>query len=197
MIEVIACTNRKGSNSEKIAHLVLEKLNECGEDSQFMNLSEIDWGGLNHNLYGEDNRPASMNPLIKRIDSADGLYMICPEYNGSFPGVIKTFIDYWSYPKSFEKRPVCFTGLGGAFGGLRPVEHLQQVFGYRNAFIFPERVFLQNVWSILDDKGQIKNDLMAELLDQQVKNFVKFIDGLKHSGLHANLHLNPEGASNA
>ena len=89
-----------------------------------------------------------MKPLIDRIDRAEGLYLICPEYNGSYPGVIKTFIDYWSYPKSFEKRPVCFTGLGGVFGGLRPVEHLQQIFGYRNAFIFPERVFLQNVCRI-------------------------------------------------
>lgn len=193
MIEVISCTNRKGSNSSKVADLVLRKLNDLGEESQFIDLSQIDWGELNENLYGEDNRPSSMKPLIERIDKADGLYLICPEYNGSYPGVVKTFIDFWSYPKSFEKRPVCFTGLGGVFGGLRPVEHLQQVFGYRNAFIFPERVFLQNVWSIIDDKGEIKDELMSNLLDQQVKSFVKFIDGLKHSGLHANLHLNPEG----
>ena len=186
MIEVIVCTNRKGSNSAKIANLVLCKFKESGQESKLLDLSSIDWGELNSNIYGEENRPQSMKPLIDRIDRAEGLYLICPEYNGSYPGVIKTFIDYWSYPKSFEKRPVCFTGLGGVFGGLRPVEHLQQIFGYRNAFIFPERVFLQNVWSVLGEDREIKNDLMLNLLNQQVKNFLKFIDGIKHSGLHAN-----------
>ena len=46
------------------------------------------------------------------------------------------------FPESFEKRPVCFTGLGaGIWGALRPVEQLQAIFGYRNAYLFPERVF--------------------------------------------------------
>jgi len=193
MIEVIVCTNRKGSNSGRVANIILESLKNEGQKAQLLDLSEVDWGELNTHQYGEENRPESMKPLIDRINKADGLYMICPEYNGSYPGVVKTFIDYWSYPTSFEKRPVCFTGLGGVFGGLRPVEHLQQVFGYRNAFIFPERVFLQNVWSVLDKEGKITDALMSDLLSQQVTNFVKFIDGIKYSGLHANLHLNPEG----
>ena len=195
MIEIIACTNRKGSNSRRVSELVLKKLTDAGEEAQILDLSEINWAELNENVYGEDNRPNSMKPLVDRIDNADGLYLVCPEYNGSYPGVVKTFIDYWSYPTSFEKRPVCFIGLGGMFGALRPVEHLQQVFGYRNAFIFPERIFLQNIWAILDEDGTIKNETTAALLDQQVKNFVKFIDGIKHSGLHANLNLNPEGGA--
>jgi len=195
MIEIIVCTNRLGSNSLKVAKLVSSKLNEMGTKAQILELSNIDWSELNTNTYGEDNRPESMNALVERVNKADGLYLICPEYNGSYPGVVKTFIDYWSYPKSFEKRPVCFIGLGGIFGGLRPVEHLQHVFGYRNAFIYPERVFLQNVWSILNDKGEITDKLMADLVDVQAKNFIKFIDGLKKSGLHSNLALNnAEGA---
>jgi len=193
MIEVIACTDRKGSNSAKIAHLIINKIKETNEEAGFIDLAAIDWSQLNANAYGLDNRPESMKPLVDRIDQADGLYLICPEYNGSYPGVVKTFIDHWSYPVSFEKRPVCFIGLGGLFGGLRPVEHLQQVFGYRNSFIFPERVFLQNVWSVINENGEITDETMSTLVDQQVKNFVKFIDGIKHSGLHANLKLNPEG----
>lgn len=186
MIEVIVCTNRKGSNSLRVAKLVTQKINETEKKAQILELSEVNWSELNSNTYGEEHRPESMKALVERVNQAEGLYLICPEYNGSYPGVVKTFIDYWSYPKSFEKRPVCFIGLGGIFGGLRPVEHLQHVFGYRNAFIYPERVFLQNVWSVLDEEGKITDKVMSDLVDQQALNFVKFIDSLQGAGLHAN-----------
>lgn len=184
MIEVVVGTNRKDSNSQKVAEYILNLLKKNKAEAQILNLDSVDWSELNTNLYGEDNRPSSMSPLIDRINESEGLYMIVPEYNGSYPGVIKTFIDHWSYPKSFEKRPVCFVGLGGLFGGLRPVEHLQHVFGYRNAFIYPERVFLRNVWSILDEKGDVTDKVTADLLETQAANFVKYVNSLKGTGLH-------------
>ena len=149
MIQVLVGTNRKGSRSGLFASKVCAKLNANGQKAEVMALSDIDWSELNHNTYGADAAPDSIKKMLEKINKADGLYVVCPEYNGSFPGAIKMFIDYWDYPKSFEKRPVCFTGMGGMFGGLRPVEHLQQVFGYRNAFVFPERIFLTNVWDCL------------------------------------------------
>ncbi len=186
MIQIIVATNRKDSCSSLLAENVQKRFQKLNIASETMNLSKISWGELEHNLYGVDNVPASMKPMIQKINKADGIYIVCPEYNGSFPGVVKLFIDYWDYPKSLEKRPVCFVGLGGMFGGLRPVEHLQQVFGYRNAFIFPERVFIQNVWETISSKGIISNDMTNELLDQQTDGFSKFIKGLKNVGLHCN-----------
>ncbi len=186
MIEVVVCTNRDGSNSKKIAENIVKKFAASNTDARLLELSSIDWSELNSNQYGEEARSKSMSDLIKRIDEASGLYMVVPEYNGSYPGVVKTFIDYWSYPKSFEKRPVCFLGLGGIFGGLRPVEHLQQVFGYRNAFVFPERVFLRDVWSIIDEAGEVKDPVLKDLINVQVKNFITFIKSLEDSKLHAN-----------
>jgi len=111
--------------------------------------------------------------------------MIVPEYNGSYPGALKYFIDHWVYPDSFEFRPVTFIGLGGKFGGLRPVEHLQQVFGYRNGFVYPERVFLTDIFGILKD-GQIQNPVLMKLLESQVTGFQKFVKGLQTVGLDAN-----------
>jgi chromate reductase, NAD(P)H dehydrogenase (quinone) len=115
---------------------------------------------------------------------------VVPEYNGSFPGVLKMFIDYWKYPETFEFRPVAFVGLGTRWGGLRPVEHLQQVFGYRNAFVFPHRVFVSNVHSALKD-GKFIDPMINDLLKTQARDFVKFIHALKHQGLDANSKLKP------
>lgn len=186
MIQIIVATNRKDSRSELVANNVKDKFKKLNVEAEVMNLSDISWDELNSNLYGADNVPASMKPLVQKINEADGLYVVCPEYNGSFPGAVKIFIDYWDYPKSLEKRPVCFTGLGGMFGGLRPVEHLQQVFGYRNAFIYPERIFMQNVWNILSSEGEIKDEAVEGLVKDQVEGFSKFVKGLKSVGIHCN-----------
>lgn len=186
MIQVVVATNRLDSRSSLIAKNVCEKFKSLNLEAEVMLLSDIKWGELESNTYGADAIPASMKPMIKKLNESDGLYVVCPEYNGSYPGAIKTFIDYWEYPKTFEKRPVCFTGLGGMFGGLRPVEHLQQVFGYRNAFIYPERIFLQNVWTAIDEKGEPKDETVSGLLRTQVEGFGKFVQGLKSVGLHCN-----------
>ena len=83
-------------------------------------------------------KPKSFQPFCRRHPALGGLHVVTPEYNGSVPGVLKYFIDMLKFPESFENRPVCFTGLGaGIWGALRPVEQLQAIFGYRNAFVFP------------------------------------------------------------
>ncbi|MDZ4084291.1 MAG: NADPH-dependent oxidoreductase, partial [Bdellovibrionales bacterium] len=74
-------------------------------------------------------------------------------------------------------------------GGLRPVEHLQQVFGYRNSFMFPERIFLINVFqhykkTEANPEGRLKDPLILSLMEKQAAGFRTFVDALKTCGLH-------------
>ena len=109
-----------------------------------------------------------------------GLHVISPEYNGGIPGVLKYFIDMLKFPESFERRPVCFTGVAaGIWGALRPIEQLQAIFGYRNAFIYPERVFIPQVHSVLDESGRLKNPELLDRLRKQAEGFVDFTEKLK------------------
>jgi chromate reductase len=90
-------------------------------------------------------------------------------------GALKLFIDLLPYPESFEGRPVCYVGLAsGQFGALRSVEHLQQIFGYRNSHNFPNRVFVSAVHESIDgEKGILDDDLASRLADQ-ARSFVEF-----------------------
>jgi len=54
---------------------------------------------------------------------AAGLHVVLPEYNGSYPGVLKYFIDMLKFPESFENKPAAFVGVAnGQWGALRAVE---------------------------------------------------------------------------
>jgi NAD(P)H-dependent FMN reductase len=184
---ILVGTNRSNSNSRKIANIVQAMYKDLNETVEILDLKDFPFHELSGELYGK-TLPNSASSWIQKINASEGLIVIVPEYNGSMPGVLKYFMDFWSYPDSFEHRPVCFVGLGGMFGGLRPVEHLQQVFGYRNSFIFPDRVFLMNVWKNIDTHGELTDKVALELLTSQTKGFQAFCRALHTEKLDAH-HL--------
>lgn len=125
-------------------------------------------------------KPKSFQPFTDAVLKSTGLHVVTPEYNGSVPGVLKYFIDMLKFPESFEKRPVCFTGLGaGIWGALRPVEQLQAIFCYRNAYLFPERVFLPRINDLLDEAGRLKDPELLQRLKSQAEGFVDFVERLQ------------------
>jgi len=184
MIYILSGTNRPGSNSLKVAKQVLSYYKDLNTEAEILDLQEYPSNELNGAQYAKD-KPEKLEKLNSKITSADGLCVIVPEYNGSLPGILKTFIDHLEYPASFYHRPVSFIGLGGMFGGLRPVEHCEQIFGYRNAFIYPDRVFLINVWNLIKE-DKIVDETAINLMKDQTKGFTTFVKTLKDSGLHAN-----------
>jgi chromate reductase, NAD(P)H dehydrogenase (quinone) len=103
--------------------------------------------------------------------------VVTPEYNGGVPGILKYFIDMLPFPKRFEHRPVYFVGLAaGIWGALRPVEQLQAIFRYRNAHIFPERVFMPGVGKLLNADGNFANPEMEKRLEKQAPGFIGFVE---------------------
>ena len=190
MLYLLVGTNRAGSRSAELADILKPLYEAEGHEVKIMNLIDVGLEELTPESYGNSPKPDKITNAVEELLNADGLVCIVPEYNGSMPGALKYFIDHWKYPDSFEHRPVAFIGLGGMFGGLRPVEHLQQVFGYRNAFIYPDRIFMQNVWNVLKE-GKIENETVCELLKKQTQGFSRFIKALKSENLHAKGY-NPE-----
>ena len=184
MIYILSGTNRPNSRTLQVATHILNLYRACAEHVELMDLAQVPLHELTGKEYDHEP-PAKIKAVIEKIDRADGLVIVTPEYNGSMPGALKYFIDQWSYPRTFEYRPLAFVGLGFRWGGLRPVEHLQQIFNYRNAYVFPERVFLTNISEVLVD-GRIVDENVAQLLDKQARGFVKFIEALKTQNLHPN-----------
>ncbi|MNK08095.1 FMN-dependent NADPH-azoreductase [compost metagenome] len=186
---IIAGTDRPDSNTLKVAHYIQRIYKNLGEDVGVIDLREVKEHLHTGPHYGKDNETEGIKLYLEQVKNSDGLIIVCPEYNGSMPGILKYFIDHFRFPESFEFRPVCFVGLGGIFGGLRPVEHLQQVFGYRNSFIYPERVFMMNVWKVISKEGDVQDEMLKQLLNQQASGFQKFTKALADHKLDANARI--------
>jgi len=183
---IISGTNRRNSRTRGIATIIQKIYKEQGEDVGLIDLAELPFQDLTGEQYGGAGLSSQWVEAIARINSSEGLIFVVPEYNGSLPGALKYFMDHWKYPDSYEYRPVCFVGLGaGPFSGIRPVEHLQHIMGYRNAFQFPIRVFVTNVVKNFVD-GAIQDAAVLQLLKDQATGFRKYVAALESQGLDAN-----------
>jgi chromate reductase, NAD(P)H dehydrogenase (quinone) len=173
-IAVISCTDRPGSRTYKLAAYIREQYLKQDLESNLISLTDYPFDQVFGGKYGKDI-PA-VKVFNEHILAHDGLVFVIPEYNGSFPGVFKLFIDYLPFPKSFLGMPIAFVGVAtGSFGALRAVEHAQQVVGYRNAYVFPERVFIARADKTFDPVLGPTDELYAQLLGSQIVNFSSYL----------------------
>ena len=180
MITVLIGTNRPGSNTSKVAAQVADLYRGLKHPPRLIDLALLPPDIFHSSSYAA--KPPSFTAFSDAVLHSSGLAIVVPEYNGSMPGVLKYFIDMLKFPESFERKPVCFVGLSaGVWGALRAVEHLQLIFGYRNAHVFPERVFLPKIHELLDDSGRLKDADTVQRLRNQATGFIQFVESLKSS----------------
>lgn len=182
MITLLVGTNRPGSSTQKVISHIGGIYSALGVAHQALDLGKLPAEIFLPSAY--ETKPASFTPFSEAVLKSDGLVVVTPEYNGGVPGVLKYFIDMLKFPESFERRPVCFVGVAaGIWGALRPVEQLQAIFGYRNAYIFPERVFISGAFNQFDASGKLTNAEIGKRLEAQAAGFVEFVEKLRGTKL--------------
>jgi chromate reductase, NAD(P)H dehydrogenase (quinone) len=174
MITIVSGTIRPGSRTRWVAGQVLAIYEDLGLEVELLDLAELPREVFAGTAYAE--KPAVWKPFADRVLASTGIVWVVPEYNGSFPGMLKHFIDMLPFPESFEGRPMAFVGLAaGQWGALRAIEQLQQIVGYRNAHIFPQRVFIPAIHEQVTDTGQWTSDSIPKRLRKQAEGFAAFV----------------------
>ena len=172
-ILIISGTNRLNSNARRVAGVLAGHYARLGVVHEMLSLEELPKDVFEGTAYA--NKPPGMVAIQRRVLDAVGLHIVTPEYNGSFPGVLKYFIDMLKFPESFEHKPVAFVGeAAGTWGGLRSVEQLQLIFSYRNAHVFPDRVFIPGIGQKFDGAGKFTDVAIDERLAKQCEHFARF-----------------------
>ena len=175
---IISCTNRKKALSLELSYFIKSIYENHSDSTELLDLKNVNFKELVEAPYSLSNPSPLLKEQLEKIAQASALILVCPEYNGGFPGLIKHFIDHWIYPDSFVYKPVCFVGLGGRFGALNPILQLEKIFLYRHSFVFPLRVFIQKAPEVIKE-GKVQDKHIVQLLEKQAKNFIKFTKSLQ------------------
>jgi len=135
----------------------------------------------------EQNPPAKVVELKKRIREADAVLFVTPEYNYSIPGGLKNAIDWASRPhgdSAWTGKPAAIMGASvGRFGTARAQYHLRQVFVFLNIYAVNQpEVMIGNAAESFDGEGNLTDERTRKLIRQLLDNLVKWTRGLQMAG---------------
>ena len=173
MTTIIAGTNRPHSYTLKVAKYYQKELAEKGLETTILNLEDLPKNFSGDDLYGE--RSEDFKQIQYLIDQTDKFLFIIPEYNGSYPGILKTFIDALAFPNSFQDKKACLVGLSsGKYGNIRGVEHFSGVCAYLHLNIMPLRIHIPYIKNELDENGNLFKEDTLKFTNQQIEKFAVY-----------------------
>ncbi len=167
MYTIISGTNRKNSMTLKVAKEYAKLLSEFDIPNQLLDLSDLPQDFIFSALYGESN-PEFSNILDEYILSVEGLIIVSPEYNGSYPGILKAFIDGWN-PKKLNVKKAALVGVSsGRQGNSRGIDQLTNVLNYLAFVVAPFKIPVSKVTTVLDENGNITDEELKNAIKKQI-----------------------------
>ena len=174
MITIICSTNRNNSVSSIIADIYKENLDELGAESEIVDLKDLPRDFIVSALYEQSGKNEDFNPIREQMKQSEKFVFIIPEYNGSFPGVLKTFIDGLKFPDTFRGKKCALVGVSsGMQGGVLAMSHLTDIMNYCGTSVLAFKPKLPGIDQHLKD-GKLTHEKYNEVLKRQASSFVDF-----------------------
>ena len=172
-ITIISATNRPDSNTEKVANYYKSTLKSKGVDVEIFSLKDLPESVLHTDLYGK--RSEGFQKIIDTyIEKQTQFVFITPEYNGSFAGILKVFLDAIP-PRMWTENKACLVGVStGRAGNLRGMEHLTNILNYLKVNVYHNKLPISRVDTLLDANGNLSDAETQKVIDWQLEGFLKF-----------------------
>lgn len=167
MITIVSGTNRKGSNTLKVAKEYQRILNEKGITAGLFSLE-----GVN---------VMERTPAFEKIEQdiiipTTRFIFIVPEYNGSFPGVLKMLFDTSkSHEIWFHKKALITGNATGRAGNLRGMDHLADILNYVKITVHPNKLPISQVNRLMDVNGRFADEGTVKAINNQLDEFIKWM----------------------
>ena len=166
MYTIISGTNRLNSHTEKVAFEYRKMLEKKGIDAVILTLKNIDV--LRKNVTFLEIEDKYLAPAKKFI-------LIIPEYNGSYPGVLKAMIDITDVRKVWWWKKALLTGIStGRAGNLRGMDHLTASLQHMNVYVHPNKLPISSIDKVMDGDGIIYNENTLHAINKQLDEFIEF-----------------------
>ncbi|RNI29267.1 NADPH-dependent FMN reductase [Rufibacter latericius] len=174
MILIISGTNRPNSITLKVATLYQQLLASRGQTSEILDLQDLPLDFASPSLYKSELYSQAFLSLRKRVADVSKIVFIVPEYNCSFPGVLKAFIDGLEYPGALRGKKGALVGLStGGQGGNIALSHLTDVLHYCGLHVLAQKPRFPYIHKHMQE-GQFTNALYRQLLEEQIEEFLTF-----------------------
>jgi len=165
MYTIISGTHRVASHSEKVAAEYHRVLLEKDINATVLSLKNMDVLRRTPEFLKIEND--ILIPTQKFI-------FIIPEYNGTFPGVLKAMIDNSDIAKAWYHKKALLTGVStGRAGNLRGMDHLSASLHYMKMNVHHNKLPISSIDKMMDANGRL-NEETLKAVDEQISEFINF-----------------------
>ena len=173
MVTIIAGTNRPKSSTLKVAKYYQKLLEQKGVTAHVLSLTELPDDVIVSDQFGK--RSVAFQKIQQQITDTSKFIFVIPEYNGSFPVVLKVLIDACDFPGSFYDKKAALVGISsGKYGNIRGIDHFTGVCNYMNLHVMPLKIHITNVKEELDADADLFKEDTLKFVNEQVDKFIKF-----------------------
>ncbi len=134
-------------------------------------------------LYNGDTEkagiPKAVTVIQQKIQAADGVLLVTPEYNHSIPGVLKNALDWLSRPKpdpTFAGLPLAILGATpGGFGTISSQAHWLQPLQFLKTRLWTEQqLLISGIHHKANEAGQLTDAETLQRLKEFIEGFAAF-----------------------
>lgn len=174
-IVLVSCTGRSGSNTRKVCENYALLLQSRNIPVKILDLAHLPSNFLEEELHGR--RSKKFETYIREyVTDCDRFIFISPEYNGSFPGVLKIFLDS-VHPKEWTNKYACLVGVSvGRAGNLRGMEHLTGILNYLKMHVYYNKLPISVVDKVMDETGRFNSEDQIKACVNQVEGFINWTE---------------------
>jgi NAD(P)H-dependent FMN reductase len=180
-IPVILGTVRQGRRSLPVATLLTAELSRRpGIETELIDVARLP-------LRVDDAGEATKDPGFSvRMERADALVIVSPEYNHGYSGLLKHVLD--SCLHEYVHKAAGIVGVSaGPWGGTRGIQDLLPVLRELGLVTIFWDVNVANVGTVFDDRGALRDPGYVKHLDKFLKELVWMARTLRHGREHVAL----------
>ena len=169
-IAVIVGSNRRESINRRLAQ-ALVRLGSGKLEATFVRIDDLPM----FNQDNETNLPHEVVHYKDDVAGADGVLMVTPEHDRSFPAVLKNAIDWGARPYGknvWANKPAFVTGASpGAIGTALAQQHLRSVMTSLGTILLGGDAYITFKPGLIDEQGNIGDEGTKAFLQGFVDRF--------------------------
>jgi chromate reductase len=173
MITIISATNRPNSNTLKVSEKYAQLMEKQGLTAKILSLEQVPADIAFNEVFS--NRSEKFQQLLEEyVIPVQKFVIIAPEYNGSFPGILKIFFDA-IHPDLNRGKKVALVGVAsGRAGNLRGMDHLTGILNYLGMHVHPNKLPISSVLTLINADGELIEPTTIKVIEKQLNDFTNW-----------------------
>jgi len=170
---VLVGTNRENSYTLSVARFYHQTLQELGIESDLIGIEDIPFHSISDLLYKKGTNPFREYAHQLFVNSPK-LVIVSPEYNGSYPGVLKLLLDACE-PPIFKGKKIGLIGVAsGRAGNLRGIDQLASVLNYLKMEVYSQKIPISGIQNLVDEHRNLVDNYTQLVLKNHAQELIIF-----------------------